>query len=106
MLANTTPLRFPFVVALLLYQPLAGHEKSNAQQVTSPKTTSGEVKDGVRRTPLLPPGPDNPRNSEGDFIALKDGRVLLVYTHTSRAGQVTMPKLISPDWARTLGGLR
>jgi len=30
---------------------------------------------------MLPPGPDNPRNSEGDFITLKDGRLLFVYTH-------------------------
>lgn len=29
----------------------------------------------------LPPGPDNPRNSEGDFITLKEGRILLVYIH-------------------------
>lgn len=29
----------------------------------------------------LEPGPDNPRNSEGDFIKLKDGKVLFVYTH-------------------------
>lgn len=28
----------------------------------------------------LPPGPDNPRNSEGDFISLKDGRILFLYT--------------------------
>lgn len=28
----------------------------------------------------LPPGPGNPRNSEGDFILLKDGRILFVYT--------------------------
>jgi sialidase-1 len=26
-------------------------------------------------------GPDNPRNSEGDFVTLKDGRILYVYTH-------------------------
>ncbi len=26
-------------------------------------------------------GPGNPRNSEGDFITLKDGRILYVYTH-------------------------
>jgi sialidase-1 len=30
---------------------------------------------------MLQPGPDNPRNSEGDFLTLKDGRVLFVYTH-------------------------
>ena len=29
----------------------------------------------------LSPGPANPRNSEGAFIALRDGRLLLVYTH-------------------------
>ena len=29
----------------------------------------------------LPPGNDNPRNSEGDFIQLKDGRLWFVYTH-------------------------
>lgn len=32
---------------------------------------------------LLAPSESNPRNSEGDFIALKDGRVLFVYTHFS-----------------------
>jgi len=36
---------------------------------------------GVRKEVLLPPGPENPRNSEGDFIELRDGRVLFVYTH-------------------------
>ncbi|MBX3242459.1 MAG: exo-alpha-sialidase [Chitinophagaceae bacterium] len=28
----------------------------------------------------IDPGPDNPRNSEGDFISLKDGSILLVYS--------------------------
>ena len=37
--------------------------------------------DAVDRARLLPPGPGNPRNSEGDFIRLRDGRVLFVYTH-------------------------
>ncbi len=27
------------------------------------------------------PSPNNPRNSEGDFITLKDGRILFVYSH-------------------------
>jgi sialidase-1 len=41
----------------------------------------------VTRISLLPPGPGNPRNSEGDFIRLEDGRVLFVYTHfTEGAG--------------------
>jgi hypothetical protein len=29
----------------------------------------------------LAPGQGNPRNSEGDFITLKDGRILFVYSH-------------------------
>lgn len=29
----------------------------------------------------LPPGENNPRNSEGDFITLKDGRILFIYSH-------------------------
>ncbi|MCK5805415.1 MAG: exo-alpha-sialidase [Lentisphaeria bacterium] len=36
---------------------------------------------GMKKIVLLPPGPKNPRNSEGDFIQLRDGRVLFVYTH-------------------------
>ncbi|WP_442508957.1 sialidase family protein [Novipirellula sp. SH528] len=34
----------------------------------------------------LPPTSGNPRNSEGDFIQLKDGRVLFVYTHFTGGG--------------------
>ncbi|GHT66676.1 hypothetical protein AGMMS50239_28530 [Bacteroidia bacterium] len=29
----------------------------------------------------LPPGDNNPRNSEGDFVTLKDGRIMFIYTH-------------------------
>ncbi|HRP54884.1 sialidase family protein [Agriterribacter sp.] len=29
----------------------------------------------------LDPGNNNPRNSEGDFITLKDGRIFFIYTH-------------------------
>ena len=35
----------------------------------------------MRKIVLLPPGPENPRNSEGDFIQLRDGQVLFVYSH-------------------------
>ncbi|WP_372720787.1 sialidase family protein [Novipirellula sp.] len=34
----------------------------------------------------LPPTSENPRNSEGDFIQLKDGRLLFVYTHFTGGG--------------------
>jgi Neuraminidase (sialidase) len=35
----------------------------------------------MERVLIIPRGPDNPRNSECDFITLKDGRILLIYTH-------------------------
>ena len=35
---------------------------------------------GVRRTLDLPPGPGNPRNSEGAFIPLRDGRIMFAYS--------------------------
>ncbi|MEN8226737.1 MAG: exo-alpha-sialidase [Bacteroidota bacterium] len=42
---------------------------------------------GKEITLRLEPGPGNPRNSEGDFIQLKDGRILFIYTHfTEGAG--------------------
>jgi hypothetical protein len=37
--------------------------------------------EGVTQPLLLPPGPGNPRNSEGDFVHLKSGRILFIYTH-------------------------
>src|SRR5690606_14979508 len=37
-------------------------------------------KKGNQLTLQIKPGPENPRNSEGDFIALKDGRILYVYS--------------------------
>jgi len=33
------------------------------------------------RTLELPPGKGNPRNSEGAFVTLRDGRILFVYSH-------------------------
>jgi len=42
--------------------------------------------DGVERIPLLPPGPGNPRNSEGALVMLADGRLMLVYTHFTGGG--------------------
>lgn len=44
-------------------------------------TPEVQQQNGVMKVRLLPPGAGNPRNSEGDFIQLKDGRILFVYTH-------------------------
>lgn len=51
---------------------------SCSNKMTSSNDSAGQE---VQRTLIMNPGEDNPRNSEGDFIELKDGRVLFVYTH-------------------------
>ena len=38
---------------------------------------------GVKVVLELPPGPGNPRNAEGAFVTLRDGRILYAYTRTS-----------------------
>ena len=48
---------------------------------------AGTPRDPAIERPLfLDDSPSNPRNSEGDFIELKDGRILYVYTHFSSGG--------------------
>jgi photosystem II stability/assembly factor-like uncharacterized protein len=47
---------------------------------SNPPLRSAEV---VR---LLPPGPGNPRNTEGSFVTLRDGRVLFAYTKFTGGG--------------------
>jgi sialidase-1 len=49
-----------FVWALLLATPSSGQPQVTLQ---------------------INPGPNNPRNSEGDFVTLKDGRIMFIYTH-------------------------
>lgn len=67
-------LRFYMVLFLTMLSPM--------------ETLRAEDFNAVPQTTLeLPPGPDNPRNSEGDFIRLKDDSLLFVYTHfTTGAG--------------------
>jgi hypothetical protein len=49
-------------------------------------TPPDPLPDGIARTLVLAPGEGNPRNSEGDFIQLADGRILFVYTHFTGGG--------------------
>lgn len=56
-----------------------------APKIVSPPLTTKQLP-GVEKTRLLEPGPGNPRNSEGDFIQLKDGRILFIYTHFTGGG--------------------
>ena len=66
-------IRFPVATnALLVACTLAG------ASVVLAATPAGPP---VERTLVLMPGPGNPRNSEGDFVQLKDGRILFVYSH-------------------------
>lgn len=52
------------------------------------------------------PGVDNPRNSEGDFVTLKDGRILYIYSHfvggsASDFGQSHLASRYSEDGGKT-----
>lgn len=56
---------------------------ANCKSVNNQQDAGSELdKEVVLR---LAPGPDNPRNSEGDFITLKDGKILFIYSHFSGA---------------------
>lgn len=63
----------------------APREQGVPQTMTAKETkpSSAPVAGNPQRLELLPPGPGNPRNSEGDFIQLRDGRLMFVYTHFS-----------------------
>lgn len=61
-------LHFTFLMALTSMLPGVGQGLSNAA-------------DEPRGALQLPPGEDNLRYSEGDFIHLKDGRIRFVYRH-------------------------
>lgn len=60
----------------------------------------------VRKVLQLPPGPDNPRNSECAFVTLRDGAILMVYSHfygssSSDYGNARLASRISRDGGRT-----
>src|SRR5262245_10631951 len=71
----------PFAILLMLHLPLV----NNAAHAANAEPEIIE-KDGVRKIRLLPPSPGNPRNSEGAFLALKDGRIIFIYTHFTGGG--------------------
>jgi sialidase-1 len=64
------------------------------------------VEPPVRKVLQLPPGPDNPRNSECAFVTLRDGAILMVYSHfygnsSSDYGNARLSSRISRDGGRT-----
>lgn len=70
---------FSLLLGLALFPPQSFAEKLD------PPYRVKQI-EGVEKIRLLPPGPGNPRNSEGDFIELKDGRILFVFTKFSGKG--------------------
>ncbi len=78
---RTLPLIFGLSIVLIGVACSADEPANPVDRV--PNQSPDEVKAiaGVDKIRLLPPGPKNPRNSEGDFIQLTDGRILFVYTH-------------------------
>ena len=51
-----------------------------AAMVTMGLSVLADPAQGVKIALELKPGPDNPRNSEGAFMPLKDGRIMFVYS--------------------------
>lgn len=67
-----TPIRW------ILFLMLGSMQLACSTQNTS---ATKEEEQGKAITLSLEPTEENPRNSEGSFVTLKDGRILLVYTH-------------------------
>src|SRR5687768_7695305 len=76
--SNHSRIVFAALVALSLL-----HNGLTSISAAEPVVTESQ---GVTKIKLLPPGPGNPRNSEGAFITLKDGRLLFIYTHFTGGG--------------------
>lgn len=59
----------------------------------------------VMKVPLLPPSINNPRNSEGDFIALKSGLMMFVYSRftggTADDARAELAAIYSGDGGKT-----
>ena len=59
----------------------------------------------VRTLMVIEPAPGNPRNSEGDIIELKDGRLVLAYSRFTGGGHddstAHISKRVSADGGKT-----
>lgn len=71
-----------FLFVLTLWA-MGGWSRSAQAQTGGPEVI---LEGSVTKIRLLPPREGNPRNSEGDFIQLRDGRILFVYTHFTGGG--------------------
>lgn len=73
-------MKLPATLALLLLSALCP-----ALLLAQPPVPENPYLPATRVVLELPPGPDNPRNSEGSFVQLKDGTLLFAYSHFSGA---------------------
>jgi len=78
---NPKHLAWAIIIVSVIIASCTNKEK---EDITEEKgdTTISEPKAVLRLTP----SEDNPRNSEGDFIQLKDGRLMFVYSHFTGGG--------------------
>jgi hypothetical protein len=85
------------IAAWSLSPPLAVAEESLLKPQAGPQNVLS-----------LPPSAKNPRNSEGDFVQLKDGRLMFVYTHFTGGGgdhdRASLVARFSADKGRTWTG--
>ena len=67
--------------------------------------SGGNTMEGVEKVLVLEPSPGNPRNSEGDFVRLRDGRILFAYTRftgsASDYGAADIASRYSDDGGKT-----
>ena len=88
-------MRFLFAVVL-------AHVVLLAQPSDNPRFKDATV------IPVLPPGLGNPRNTEGSFVTLRDGRILYAYTRfTGGTGDHDSASIVgrhSSDGGRTWSG--
>jgi hypothetical protein len=81
-------------ISLFLNMPLGSGEERGPQGVAL----------GIEKPLRISPRPGNGRNSEGDFIALKDGRIMLIYSKFTGTGDHAAADLVarsSPDNGKT-----
>lgn len=86
---------FLFAVTTIFISGFLYHKINAISPSGSKMPATADIKDeGIHQEKYLDgslfrimPGPGNPRNSEGDFVTLKDGRILFIYSrYTGNSG--------------------
>ncbi len=72
-------LRTTLLVGMLAWLPILGSPHGHVSAQSRDDTPDANLESPTTSL-VLPPGAGNPRNSEGDFIQLRDGRLRFIYT--------------------------